>query len=321
MTPRATDSVTLVEVAPRDGLQHENRVIPTDLKVAWIDALSKTGLPVIEVTSFVRPDRIPQLADAEEVMDRIMRHPGTRYTALVPNLHGLERALAHRPDAIAVFTAASESFNRHNIETGIEGAFERMTPVIAEARRRALPVRGYLSTAIGCPYEGWIDPARVAALTERLFDLGVDEVSLGDTIGVGTPKQVRTLLDAVGARVPLARIAVHFHDTYGQGIANVLTAVEAGIRTVDASLNGLGGCPFAPGASGNVATEEVVYLLEGMGLPTGVSLPDLLATGDFLRPALTHSEMSRLAHVPRTSRWLDPGRSGRDSTPGCSVLD
>ena len=316
MTTPVTDFVTVVEVAPRDGLQHENRIIPTDLKVAWIDALSETGLPVIEVTSFVRPDRIPQLADAEQVMARIRRHPGTRYTALVPNLQGLLRALVHSPDAIAVFTAASESFNHHNIETDIEGAFERMTPVIAEARRRKLPVRGYLSTVIGCPYEGWIDPGRVASLTERLLALGVDEVSLGDTIGVGTPRQVRALLAAVAERVPLTRIAVHFHDTYGQGIANVLTAIEAGIRIVDASLNGLGGSPFAPGASGNVATEEVVYLLEGMGLPTGINLPNLLAAGDFLRPALTHPEMSRLAHVPRTSRWLDPERPQGDPTPG-----
>ncbi len=310
------DFVTVVEVAPRDGLQHENRIIPTDLKVAWIDALSDTGLPVIEVTSFVRPDRIPQLADAEQVMARIRRQPGTRYTALVPNLLGLERALVHRPDAIAVFTAASESFNRHNIETGIEGAFERMTPVIAEARRLKLPVRGYLSTVIGCPYEGWIDPGRVAQLTERLLAAGVDEVSLGDTIGVGTPRQVRALLAAVAGRVPLARIAVHFHDTYGQGIANVLTAIEAGIRVVDASLNGLGGCPFAPGASGNVATEEVVYLLGGMGLKTGIHLQNLLAAGDFLRPALTHPEMSRLAHVPRTSPWLDPERPAGHQAPG-----
>jgi hydroxymethylglutaryl-CoA lyase len=313
---RPEDSVTVVEVAPRDGLQHENRVIPTDLKVAWIDALSETGLPVIEVTSFVRPDRIPQLADAEQVLARIRRQPGTRYTALVPNLVGLKRALVHHPDAIAVFTAASESFNRHNIETDIEGAFRRMTPVIAEARSRKLPVRGYLSTVIGCPYEGWIDPGRVAALTERLLALGVDEVSLGDTIGVGTPRRVRALLAAVAEHVPLSRIAVHFHDTYGQGVANVLTAIESGIRIVDASLNGLGGCPFAPGASGNVATEEVVYLLGGMGLKTGIDLPKLLAAGDFLRPALTHPEMSRLAHVPRTSPWLDPERPAGHQTPG-----
>lgn len=309
MKPDPATAVSIVEVAPRDGLQNEHQIIPTDIKIAWINALSRTGLRRIEVTSFVRSDRIPQLADAEAVLARIDRVPGVAYGALVPNRQGLERALVHRPDAIALFTAVSETFNQRNIGASIEESFARFIPVVAEARAAGLPVRGYLSTVIGCPYEGVIDPGKAAAVAERFMLLGVDEVSLGDTIGVGTPEQVRRLLDQVVQRVPVPRIAVHFHDTYGQALANVLTALERGIRVIDSSVNGLGGCPFAPGASGNVATEEVVYLLEGLGCPTGVDLPALLRAGELVGQILERPPVSRLARVPRESPWLEPGKT------------
>ncbi|EQD30993.1 pyruvate carboxyltransferase, partial [mine drainage metagenome] len=228
--------------------------------------------------------------------------------ALVPNLQGLERALVHRPDAIALFTAVSETFNQRNIGTGIEESFARFIPVIAGAKQAGLPIRGYLSTVIGCPYEGVIDHGKVAAMAERFMMLGVDEVSLGDTIGVGTPAQVQRLLDQVTQRVPVSRIAVHFHDTYGQALANVLTALERGVRVIDSSVNGLGGCPFAPCASGNVATEEVVYLLEGLGCPTGVDLLALLSAGELVSRNLGRPPVSRLARVPQDSIWLSPGK-------------
>ncbi len=307
MNTKADGEISIVEVAPRDGLQNEPRIVPTDVKIAWINALSRSGLKRIEVTSFVRSDRIPQLADAETVLARIDRTPGVAYGALVPNLQGLERALIHRPDAIALFTAASETFNLRNIGVGIEESFARFVPVIRGAQEAGLPIRGYLSTVIGCPYEGVVDPGKVAELAERFMLIGVDEISLGDTIGVGTPAQVHRLLDHVVQRVPVTRIAVHFHDTYGQALANVLASLERGVHIIDSSVNGLGGCPFAPGASGNVATEEVVYLLEGLGCPTGVNLPALLAAGAHVDRILGRPPVSRLARVPRESIWLHPG--------------
>lgn len=309
MKTETRPTVSIVEVAPRDGLQNERHIIPTDVKIAWINALSKTGLRRIEVTSFVRTDRIPQLADAEQVMGGIERNPEVAYGVLVPNLQGLERALVHRPNAIALFTAASETFNQRNIGTGIEESFVRFAPVVTAAKQAGLPIRGYLSTVVGCPYEGVIDPGRVAELAERFMLLGVDEISLGDTIGVGTPAQVRRLLDRVLERVPIEHLAVHFHDTYGQGLANVLTALERGVSVIDSSVHGLGGCPFAPGASGNVATEEVVYLLEGLGCPTGINLPALLYAGSLVTGLLERPPTSRLARVPETSMWLDPSQT------------
>ncbi|MHB1544167.1 MAG: hydroxymethylglutaryl-CoA lyase [Gammaproteobacteria bacterium] len=300
--------VSIVEVAPRDGLQNEHHIVPTDVKIAWINALSRTGLRRIEVTSFVRSDRVPQLADAEIVLAEIDRIPNVAYGVLVPNLQGLERALVHRPDAIALFIAVSETFNQRNIGASIEESFARFTPVIADARQAGLPIRGYLSTVIGCPYEGVIDPGKVAEMAERFMMLGVDEVSLGDTIGVGTPAQVKRLLDQVSQRVPVTRIAVHFHDTYGQALANVQTALDQGVCIIDSSVHGLGGCPFAPGASGNVATEEVVYLLEGQGCRTGVDLPALLRAGGLVGRILGRPPVSRLARVPLESIWLNPGK-------------
>lgn len=262
--------IRLVEMAARDGLQNEARSVPTDVKVAFVDALSASGLPEIEVSAFVSPRAIPQLADAEQVFAAIRRVPGVVYSALVPNERGLERALAARADKIAVFTAASETFNRRNINASIDESFERFLPVVAEARRLGLPVRGYVSTAFYCPYEGRVAPAAAAAVARRLADLGVDEVSIGDTIGKAEPHDVEALLDMLLAAIPVARLAMHFHDTYGRAVANVLAAWRRGIATFDASTGGIGGCPYAPGAAGNVSTEAVIEALGAAGVRLGV---------------------------------------------------
>ena len=264
--------VTIVEVGPRDGLQNEPDLVPIDAKVRFIESLAMAGLPVIESTSFVSPKAVPQLADAVEVMRRINRLPGTRYLALVPNERGLERALEAGCTAIALFTAASEAFSQANVRATIDETFARFAPVAVEARVAGLYLRGYVSTAVNCPYSGAVDPAAVVEVTERLFELGCDEVSLADTIGTATPVAVDRLLSVVANRIGLEHIALHFHDTNGLAIANVMVGLDYGVTVFDSAAGGLGGCPFAPGAPGNLATEKLLTLLDGLGVETSVNL-------------------------------------------------
>lgn len=276
----------IVEVGPRDGLQNEAAMVPTEAKVAFVDALSRAGPDEIEVSAFVSPRWIPQLADAGEVFGRIARAPGIVYSALVPNEQGLERALAARVDKIAVFTAASETFNRRNINATIEESVARFAPVVPRARDAGLAVRGYVSTAFWCPYEGRIAPAAVVAVVRRLLDVGVDEVSIGDTIGHAVPAEVHALLDALLDVVPPGRVAMHFHDTRGSAVANALASWERGITAFDASAGGVGGCPYAPGAAGNVATEDLVEALRRAGAEVSVDLSALRAASELLSAAL-----------------------------------
>lgn len=292
-------AVTVVEVGPRDGLQNEQVSISTADKVAFVDRLSAAALPVIEVSAFVNPKWVPQMQDAADVFARITRHPGTRYTALVPNVAGLERALAARVDEIAVFAAASETFSQRNINRSIGDSLAIYRDVCTRAATAGLRVRGYVSTAFGCPYEGHVEPTAVAEVTARLIEMGVYEVAVSDTIGVAHPGQVAAVLDVVGRRVPLARVALHFHDTRGMALSNVLTALSMGISTFDASAGGLGGCPYAPGAAGNLATEDLVYLLDGLGIETGISLERVSAASRFIADRLNHPLPSRYAQATR----------------------
>ena len=278
--------IRIVEVGPRDGLQSEAAVISTEAKVAYVDALSASGLPEIEASAFVSPKWIPQLADAEEVFRRIRRAPGVVYSALVPNEQGLDRALAARVDKIAVFTAASETFNRKNINATLEESVRRFVPVVDRARRAGLPIRGYVSTAFWCPYEGKIAPAQALNACRRLADLGVDEISVGDTIGKAVPEEVRALLEALRVALPEMKLAMHFHDTYQHAVENVLTSWRMGVETFDSSAGGIGGCPYAPGASGNVATEAVVEALRASGAEVRVDLDALASARRAIAPAL-----------------------------------
>jgi len=265
----------IVEVGPRDGLQNETATVPTEVKVAFVNALSLTGVSEIEVSAFVSPRRVPQLADAAEVFRKIIRQDGVVYSALVPNEKGLDRAMAARVDKISVFTAASETFNQKNINTSGEGALRRFRPLIGRAQGEGLPVRGYVSTAFWCPFEGKISPGLTVDVVKKLFYIGVDEVSISDTIGKAAPEEIARLFDLLLPDIARERIAVHFHDTYGRGVKNVLTSWSCGIRIFDASAGGIGGCPFAPGATGNVATESVVKALENKGKTVGVDLKKL----------------------------------------------
>jgi len=291
------DSVRIVEVGARDGLQNEKALLPAEVKIALIDRLSSTGLTTIEATSFVSPRWVPQLADAAEVFNGIRKVPGVRYPVLVPNLQGYERARAVGAQEIAVFTAASEAFNRKNINASIDESIERFVPVIERARADGVTVRGYVSTVLGCPYQGEVPVADVVRVAERLHALGCYEISLGDTIGVGTPAKARAMLRAVAQAVPMSALAVHFHDTYGQALANILACLEEGVRVVDSAVSGTGGCPYAKGATGNVASEDVVYMLEGMGLHTGVDLDLLIATGVWLSAQLHKETASRVTRA------------------------
>lgn len=291
------ERVRIVEVGPRDGLQNEKQTIPTKTKIDFVNRLSATGLTVIEVTSFVSPKWVPQLADAEEVLAGIERQPGVRYPVLVPNEKGFARAVEAGADEIAVFTAASEAFNQKNINCSIDESIDRIVPVLEQARARSIPVRGYVSTVLGCPYQGEVPVSDVVRVAERLKRLGCYEISLGDTIGVGTPRQAAEMLGAVSEKIPLESLAVHFHDTYGQALANILACLEIGVSVVDASVSGLGGCPYARGATGNVATEDVVYMLDGMGIRTGVDLDALIATGQFINSLLGRVNTSRVARA------------------------
>jgi isopropylmalate/homocitrate/citramalate synthase len=283
---RAPKSVKMVEVGPRDGLQNESANLPTAVKIELIDRLGATGLRVIEAGSFVSPKWVPQMADTADVLARIRRAPGVSYPVLVPNLKGFEAALAAGASEVAIFTAASETFAQKNINCSIAESLERFAPVCAAAAAHHVKVRGYISCVLGCPYEGEIAPARVADVAERLLGLGCYEISLGDTIGVGTPGKTQDLIATVSARVPREKLGVHFHDTYGQALANILAALEMGIAIVDSSVAGLGGCPYAPGAAGNVASEDVLYMLNGMGIETGVNLDLLAKIGRFIAEAL-----------------------------------
>ena len=285
--------VTIVEVGPRDGLQNEKAAISTADKIAFVNLLSKTGAPVVEVTAFVSPKWVPQMADAADVLARIDRAPGTRYTALVPNLAGLERAHAAGVSEVAIFAAASETFSRRNINQSIDESLDTYRAVSARALALGMRVRAYLSTAFGCPFEGAIDPTRVASLSASLIEMGAFEVSVSDTIGIAHPGQVPVVLEAVVARVPLAQIALHFHDTRGTALANVLAALQQGVATFDASCGGLGGCPYAPGATGNLATEDLVYMLDGLGIESGTRLDRLLEASHFIEPLVGHALPSR----------------------------
>src|SRR5712691_9151411 len=288
-------SVRIVEVGPRDGLQNEKALIPTAQKIQFIQMLADAGLPVVEATSFVSPRAIPQLSDASEVMANLSRRSSTSYPVLVPNLRGMERALTAGVRAIAVFTAASESFTRHNINATIAESLANFRPVVAMAQREGVPVRGYISTVFGCPYEGRVDARQALGVVQDLLAMGISELSLGDTIGVATPNQV---VDVIGlftgeGAIAVEQIAVHFHDTRGTALANVLAALQLGIGIVDSSAGGLGGCPYAPGAAGNLATEDLLYMLHGMGIETGVDLDKVVAATSFIAPYLGHEPTSK----------------------------
>jgi len=294
--------ITVVEVGPRDGLQNERASVSTADKIELVNRLGASGLPVIEVSAFVSPKWVPQMSDAEQVFAGITRRGGTRYTALVPNASGLERAQRAGVTEVAIFAASSETFSRKNINQGIDDSLATYKAVCDLALAAGMRVRGYLSTAFGCPYEGTVEPETVATLAGRLLDLGVFEVAVSDTIGIAHPGQVAQVLDIVLARTPADRIALHFHDTRGTALANVLTALPYGIATFDASVGGLGGCPYAPGAAGNLATEDLIYMLNGLGAETGVSLPALSEASSFIGSRLDHPLPSRYAQAVAAKR-------------------
>ncbi|MFP3979255.1 hydroxymethylglutaryl-CoA lyase [Marinobacter sp. KMM 10035] len=290
--------VRLVEMSPRDGLQNESGpVISTDIKTGLIERLAECGLTHIESASFVSPRWVPQMGDAAEVMAGIKRKAGVRYSVLTPNLRGFENALAAGVDEVAVFAAASESFSQKNINCSIAESLERFLPVMEAAQKHNIPVRGYVSTVLGCPYEGEIAPEQVAKVAKDLADMGCYEISLGDTIGTGTPLKAKQMLEAVVKHVPVERLAAHFHDTYGQALANLYAVLEEGVAVFDASVAGLGGCPYAKGASGNVATEDVLYMLNGLGISTGVDLDKLVATGTWISNQLNRKNGSKVGQA------------------------
>lgn len=289
--------IRIVEVGPRDGLQNEKTAVSVDTKVAFINMLSDSGLQTIEAGAFVSPKWVPQMADTDQVLARITQKNGVAYPVLVPNAKGMESAIASGVREIAVFAAASESFSQKNINCTIAESLDRFAPVMADAKQHGIKVRGYVSCVLGCPYEGVIDPNAVAAVAQKLFAMGAYEISLGDTIGVGTPVKTRDLLRLVKQTIPLSAIAVHFHDTYGQALANILVALDEGISVIDSAAGGLGGCPYAKGATGNVATEDVLYMLHGMGIETGIDLDKIAAAGRFIAAALNRPLVSKVGQV------------------------
>jgi hydroxymethylglutaryl-CoA lyase len=289
--------VRIVEVGPRDGLQNEKTIIPAATKIELIDRLSRTGLRTIEATSFVSPKWVPQLADAAEVYGAIRKEPGISYPVLVPNVQGYDRARAVGASEVAVFSAASEAFNRKNINASIDESIERFLPILEKARADGVKVRGYVSTVLGCPYQGEVPLSDVVRIAGRMHALGCYEISLGDTIGIGTPTRAREMLRAVAGVVPIGALAVHFHDTRGQALANVLACLEEGVAVVDSAVSGTGGCPYANGATGNVASEDVVYMLEGMGIETGIALDKLIETGLWLSQQLGRETSSKVARA------------------------
>ncbi|MFZ5779767.1 MAG: hydroxymethylglutaryl-CoA lyase [Pseudomonadota bacterium] len=289
--------VRLVEVGPRDGLQNEARPVPVEVKVALIDALTEAGHSAVEAGSFVSAKWVPQMANTDQVMGAIRRKPGVSYPVLVPNKQGMNGAIEAHCDEIAVFTAASEAFCRRNTNCSIDESFERFAPVMEAAQRHGMKVRGYVSTVIACPYDGRVAPSKVAEVAERLLAMGCYEVSLGDTIGVGTPADCVAMVDAVAERVPREKLAAHFHDTYGQSLANILAVLECGVAVFDTAVAGLGGCPYAKGASGNVGTEDVIYLLNGLGIEHGVDLESVAAAGRDICQALGREPASKVAQA------------------------
>ncbi|EFN59176.1 hypothetical protein CHLNCDRAFT_138066 [Chlorella variabilis] len=290
-------SVTIVEVGPRDGLQNEPEKVSTDVKVQLIDQLTAAGLPVIESTSFVSPKWVPQLADAADVLARIAQRPGVRYPVLAPNMKGFENALKAGAREVAIFTAASEAFNRKNLNCSVDESLRKFDDVMAAAKREGVAVRGYVSCVVGCPYQGEVLPEDAARVAGALHEMGCYEVSMGDTIGTGTPASVAAMFEACKQRVPVERLAAHMHDTYGQGVANTLAALQMGVAVVDSSVAGLGGCPYAKGATGNVSTEDVVYMLDGFGIRHGVDMERLLDASEFICRALGRRNNSRAAEA------------------------
>ncbi|TMW64311.1 hypothetical protein Poli38472_012933 [Pythium oligandrum] len=289
--------VKIVEVGPRDGLQNEKSVVSTEDKVQLINMLSQTGLKAIEATSFVSPKWVPQMGDNTDVLTRIDRKPGVWYPVLTPNLKGFESAVAAGAHEVAIFGAASEAFSKKNINCSIDESLERFRPVCDQAKELGIRVRGYVSCVLGCPYEGHVAPEVVADVAQKMFDMGCYEISLGDTIGIGNPKSTLEMLRATKAVVPVENLAVHFHDTYGQALSNILIALQEGVSVVDSSVAGLGGCPYAKGASGNVATEDVVYMLHGLGIETGVDLHKVVEVGDFISNVLGRQTNSKVARA------------------------
>jgi hydroxymethylglutaryl-CoA lyase len=294
---RLPSKVKMVEVGPRDGLQNEPATVPAGVKIDLIHRLAEAGLPVIESGSFVSPKWVPQMADSAEVLAGVTRKPGVGYPVLTPNMKGLDAALAAGADEVAVFGAASETFSRKNINCSVAESLDRFATVSEAARAHGLRVRGYVSCVMGCPYEGEIEPAAVARVAERLLAMGCYEISLGDTIGVGTPGKAQAMVDAVSRVVPVAKLAAHFHDTYGQALANILAVLDRGVAVVDSSVAGLGGCPYAEGASGNVASEDVLFMLNGLGVETGVDLDALADAGWFICDALDRQPASKVSRA------------------------
>eukprot|EP00514_Thraustochytrium_sp_LLF1b_P011068 CAMPEP_0184558764 /NCGR_PEP_ID=MMETSP0199_2-20130426/46084_1 /TAXON_ID=1112570 /ORGANISM="Thraustochytrium sp., Strain LLF1b" /LENGTH=328 /DNA_ID=CAMNT_0026956033 /DNA_START=260 /DNA_END=1249 /DNA_ORIENTATION=+ len=299
-------SVRIVEVGPRDGLQNEKAIIPTSVKVDLINRLSHTGLKNVEATSFVSPDYVPQMGDHTQVMQSIERVPGVTYPVLTPNMKGFEAALRSECEEVAVFAAASESFSGKNLNCTIEKSLKRFEPVCEAAQREGVRVRGYVSCVLGCPYEGHISPDKVAYVTARLLEMGCYEISLGDTIGVGNAGSTAGLLQHLQKVAPVDQLAVHFHDTYGQALANILVALQHGVSVLDSSVGGLGGCPFARGATGNVATEDVVYMLHGLGIETGIDLEQLVAIGDFISNEIGRTNQARAGRAMLASGRFAP---------------
>jgi hydroxymethylglutaryl-CoA lyase len=292
-------SVKMVEVGARDGLQNEPGTLPTDLKVEFIDRLSDTGLTVIEAGSFVSPKAVPQMADTGDVMARIERKPGVSYPAIAFNIRGLDRAIASKIEEVAIGVAASETFSQKNTNCSIEESFERCRSICDAATEKGLRIRGYVSCVLGCPYEGETDPGLVADMAKEMADMGCYEISLGDTIGTGTPEKAKAMINAVAKAVPIERLALHFHDTYGQALANIYAGLELGVAVVDSSVSGLGGCPYAPGAAGNVASEDVLYMLDGIGIDTGVDFDKLVEAGRFITDAIGRPPVSKVAQAMR----------------------
>jgi hydroxymethylglutaryl-CoA lyase len=288
------NTVRIVEVGPRDGLQNEPHEVPTEVKLELIERLAAAGLPSVEATAFVSPKWVPQMADHTEVLERIRRKPGVSYPVLTPNLKGFEAARAAGATEVAIFGAASEAFSRRNINCSIAESLERFRPVAEAARKSNVRVRGYVSCVLGCPYEGEVPPRQVAAVAGDLYDMGCYEISLGDTIGTGTPGKTKAMIAACTERIPVEKLAGHYHDTYGQALANIYASLELGVRTFDASVAGLGGCPYAAGASGNVATEDVVYMLQGLGMQTGVDLDQLVDIGRWISGLLGREPASKV---------------------------
>ena len=306
------EQVEIVEVGPRDGLQNESSWVPTEIKIELIDKLAQSGIKTIEAASFVSPKWIPQMKDSSEVMDGIPKKPGVRYPVLTPNMKGLERALQAGAEEVAVFAAASEAFSQKNINCSISESIERFRPLIDEAIAAGITVRGYISCVMGCPYQGKVDTEKVADLAETMSNMGCREISLGDTIGIGTPLQAQNLVKTVSQCVPLDQIALHFHDTRGQALANLYACLELGISVIDSSVAGLGGCPYAKGASGNVATEDVLYMLDGMGIKTGIDAEKLLDAVQFISKSLDRPPQSRVgrANLPlKTGDQHEPKES------------